>query len=139
MSKTQEKKVMQGNVLDFFLLDTLKTRFWMKNLTERWTHSTFIFPKSRQFFFIFQKSRGGLHTPLLVDHLCVAEYASISLNITKCPWKCWNKLFFTRALNMPDHLTCMAGCWRCLVFWMCQDSEYAMAAYARVIQNFEYV
>ena len=38
----------------------------------------------------------------------VAEYASISLNMTKYPWKCLkNCSDYARALNMPDYLSDM--------------------------------
>ena len=33
--KTKEKEAPQGNIFEFFLLDTLKTTFWMVNLTQR--------------------------------------------------------------------------------------------------------
>ena len=39
MSKTKEKNAPQGNILGFLLLDTLTTKFWMENLTQRWTWS----------------------------------------------------------------------------------------------------
>ena len=32
--KTQEKEAPQGNILEFFLLDTLKTTFSTENLTQ---------------------------------------------------------------------------------------------------------
>ena len=35
-SKTPEKEPPQGNILEFFLLDTLKSTFWKENLTQRW-------------------------------------------------------------------------------------------------------
>ena len=41
----------------FFPLDTLKTIFWMENLTQWWTQSGFFFPKSR-LYFRFQKGHG---------------------------------------------------------------------------------
>ena len=52
--KAQEKK---GN---FFLLDTLKTTFWMENLTQRWIQSGTFFTKSGHFFLFSKKGRGGL-------------------------------------------------------------------------------
>ena len=32
--KTQEQEATQGNILEISLLDTLKTIFWMENLTQ---------------------------------------------------------------------------------------------------------
>ena len=46
----------------------------------------------------------------------VAEYASVSLNMSKYCWKCLNKLF-----------------------WRCQCSEYGTIVYARFTQSSEYV
>ena len=37
-SKAQEKETPHENILKFFLLDTLKTLFWMENLTQRKAH-----------------------------------------------------------------------------------------------------
>ena len=47
--KNLKKKVPQGKILEFFLLDTLKTTFWMEILTQRWTLSGPFFPKSGYF------------------------------------------------------------------------------------------
>ena len=57
--ETQEKKASQGKVLNiffrkYFLLHTLKTTFWMENLTQRWAQSGSFSPKSGHFF-DFQK------------------------------------------------------------------------------------
>ena len=48
--KTQEEKALQGKILEFFLLDTLKSTFLMENLTQRWIQSGPFFPKSGHFF-----------------------------------------------------------------------------------------
>ena len=37
--KTQEKKASQGKILEFFLLETLKTTFLIENLAQRWIQS----------------------------------------------------------------------------------------------------
>ena len=81
-SKTQEKEVPQGNILVFFLLDTLKTTSWMENLTQWWIQSGPFFPKSGHFF-RFSK-RAGEASPSCMP-VSVTEYASISLNISKYP------------------------------------------------------
>ena len=96
----------QWNILKIFLLDTLKTTFWMTDLTQRWTQSGSFYPK-----------KAGEVYPLLRNcaPVSVAAYASISLNIPKYPWKCLSKLFwlcqgskcawssyvFDRLLKMP--------------------------------------
>ena len=51
--KTQEKEAPQGNSLEIFVLNTVKTQFWLENLTHRWK-------QSGHFFSVFKKSRGGL-------------------------------------------------------------------------------
>ena len=71
---------LQGNILESFLLDTLKTAFWMENLTQRWTETEPFFQKSGHFFFDIQKRHGF--------QKC-SEYA--------------------RALNIHDHLTCLSS------------------------------
>ena len=58
--KKSRKKAPQGRILEFFLLNTLKTTFWMANLTKGWTHSGHFFPKSGHFFWFLKKDRGGL-------------------------------------------------------------------------------
>ena len=109
MSKTQEKEDPLRNILEIFFLDTLKTTFWTKNLTQRPKQSGLFFPKSGHLspFSIFKKGKGSLSSsPLVFAPVRVAEYAPVSLNITKYPWKCFNKLF-----------------------WICQGSEYAWSSF----------
>lgn len=48
-------KSPKGNILDFSLLDALKTAFLMKYLTHRSTQSGYFFLKLRKFFSIFKK------------------------------------------------------------------------------------
>ena len=90
----------------FFLLDTLKTAFWMKHVTQRWTQSGLSFPKSRHFFWFLKNAGETSLLPLSHTLESVAEYASMSLNMPKYPWKCLNKLF-----------------------WLCYGSEYAWSSY----------
>ena len=97
--KKEKRPCRQGNILEFFHLNTLKFAFWMENSTQRWTQSGPFFPKPGHFWFS-NKGRGDL--PLPPMH----QYASISLNIPKYPWKCLNKLF-----------------------WLSQASEYAWSSY----------
>ena len=58
--------------------------------------------KVRALLLIFKRSRWGLPSRPSCVPLNVAEYASISLNMSKHPWKWLNKLF-----------------------WLCQGPEYA--------------
>ena len=55
--KHKKKKVQQGKFLEFFLLDTLKTTFWMENLTQRWIQSG-PFLQNEGVSFDFQKKAG---------------------------------------------------------------------------------
>ena len=55
--------------MEFFLLDTLKTTFWIEYLTQRWTLSGPFSEKSRHFFRFSKKGRGGLPLPPLAAHL----------------------------------------------------------------------
>ena len=56
-SKAQEKKAPQGEVLEFFLLNTFKPTFSMGNLTQRWSQSGAFFSKIRTIFLIFKKGQ----------------------------------------------------------------------------------
>ena len=53
----QEKKASREKFLMFFLLDTLKTAFWIENLTQIWIQSGPFFPKIRALFLIFKKEQ----------------------------------------------------------------------------------
>ena len=48
------KKTLLGNILEFYLLDTLKAAFQTKNLTHRWTQSGYFFLKWG-YVFLFSK------------------------------------------------------------------------------------
>ena len=77
-SKTQEKEVF-----GVFLQDTLKTTFWMENLTEG-GHKAFL-SKIRTLFSILKKSRETFPLPSSCAPVSVIVYASISLNMPKYP------------------------------------------------------
>ena len=47
-TKHKKKETPLGNILEFSLLDTLKTKFWIENLTQRWTQSGPFFPKFKR-------------------------------------------------------------------------------------------
>ena len=54
--------------MEFFLQDTLKTTFWMENLTQRLTLSGLFFPTIRALFMSFKKEQGrtsSIPPPLL--------------------------------------------------------------------------
>ena len=51
----QEKKASRENFLMFFLLDTLKTAFWIENLTQIWIQSGPFFFENQGTFSDFQK------------------------------------------------------------------------------------
>ena len=95
----------QGNILEFFLLDTLKTTFWMEIITQKWIQPGFFFPKIRMLLSNFKKCREV--SPLYPDcvPIRVAQYASnpwICLNILENVWI--NCSAYAMALNMSDDL-----------------------------------
>ena len=78
-SKTQEKEALPRSVLEIFLLDTLKTKLWMENLTQRWTQSGLFF-QIQDTFFHFLKRQGK---PPLYPQLGASECGWIYINIPK--------------------------------------------------------
>ena len=79
----------------------------MENSTQWWTQWGPFFPKPGHFFDF--KIRAGETSPSLPVGclwMWLHQYASISLNIPKYPWKCLNKLF-----------------------WLSQNCEYAWSSY----------
>ena len=81
--KNTQKRAPQGNVLEFFFLNTLKTIFCMEKLTQRWTQSGPFYSKIRTIF-LFPKLAGEASPlPPLVAHLSVVEHVLISLNMPK--------------------------------------------------------
>ena len=102
-----------------FLLDSFKTKFWMKNLNQIWTQPGPFFPKSGHFF-DFQKWQGRPPPSPLVERLWVwlnmyqYQYLWRCFNIFENTWI--NCSDYTWALNMHHHLTCSTGFWRCLGF-----------------------
>ena len=130
----QKYKVLQGNILEFFIQDIVKSRFWIDG------HNQGFFFQNQYYFFDFQKRTGETSPPPFVPHLLMwlnmPHYSCMSL---KHPWKCLNKLFFVKALNMFYHITCLSDFWRCFRFLMYQGSEYDAAVRAKVTQTSEYV
>ena len=58
LSKSRKKKVLQGKLLEFFFLGTVKTIFRMKNSTQIWTQSRPFFAKLGHFLRFLKKGRG---------------------------------------------------------------------------------
>ena len=54
IKNTRKRGPTRKHFLEIFLLGTLKTTFWIENLTQRWTQSGPFFPKSEHIF-KFQK------------------------------------------------------------------------------------
>ena len=116
--KNKKKKDPTGKHFGVFSPRYIKTAFWMKNLTQRWTQSG-PFPRIIPLFLIFKKKGrwGHLYSPPPPNctPASAAEYASISLNIPKYLWKClkkqswlchcyedaWSSYMFNRILKMP--------------------------------------
>ena len=73
------------------------------------------FSKIRGYCRFLKKGRKSLPPVTPPPSLCyspisIDEDSSMSLNISKYPWKAWmNCSDFGRALNMLDHLTCSTG------------------------------
>ena len=65
--KNTGKKRPVGKNFGVFLLDTLKTTFWMEKLTQNWTQLGLLSPKIGETFLIFKKGQGK--PPPLVAHL----------------------------------------------------------------------
>ena len=115
--KTKNKESPQENILMFFLLDTLKTTFWVENLTQWWTQSVPLLPQSGHFF-LFSK-RAGDTSPLLPSctPVSVAESEPMSWicqNILENPWI--NCSDYAMGMNMHERLICSTDFWRCLRF-----------------------
>ena len=104
-SETQGKKLPQGNILEVFLLYTV---YYILNgkFSPKMNTIKVFFPKAENSFRIFKKRQEQpppLHSSCAP--LRLAKYASVSLNIPKYPWKCFNRLF-----------------------WLCQHSEYVWSS-----------
>ena len=70
--KGTKKKAPQEKILELFLLDTLKTIFWIEHLTQGWTQLGPFFPKSGHSFQFSKKGRGGPPSP----PSCAPKYLS---------------------------------------------------------------
>ena len=66
--KCTRKEGPTGKNWEFFLLDALKTTFWMENLTQKWTQLGHFFTKSGHFFSIFKI---GKRRPAYLPPSCV--------------------------------------------------------------------
>ena len=82
--KSIRKRGTAGKRFRVFLpIDTLKTTFSVKNLTQRWTESGLFFEKSGHFFRFSQSA--GEASPLPPSCAPVSVTESISLNMPKYP------------------------------------------------------
>ena len=115
MSKTSEKEASEGNILDFFCLDTYNAKFLIENVTQKWTQWGPFFQKPGHYF-LFSKRAGEAST------LPPALRLWVWLNMHRYPWICLNILEnasincsdYARALNLHNYLRCSTGFWRCL-------------------------
>ena len=81
--KRQEKKGPAGKILEFFLLDTLKTIFWMEYLTQRWTHYLNFFPQNQGTFFDFQIRAGEASPSPSLACITVSFFWPIKRSLTE--------------------------------------------------------
>ena len=72
-SKTHERKALLGNLVEFFLQDTVKTTFQMKNLTQRWTQSGPFFQNQGTFFDFLKRTGEELCFSLSLAILCLQK------------------------------------------------------------------
>ena len=85
-SKTQGKEAPQGNVLEFFILNTLKTTSWIKNSTQWWIQSGLFFPNSGHFFRFSKRGGEDLLSPPWL-RACECSWIWIKyLNILENAW-----------------------------------------------------
>ena len=126
--KNTRKMASQGNILEFFSPRYSWNYILNGKFNPKMDTIRIFISKIRTLFSIFKKA--GEASPPSSTSSCalvsVAEYASISLNTPKYPWKnAWINCFdYNRTLNMHDHLTCWTVFWRCLRFWISQGFEY---------------
>ena len=83
LSATHQRKVPQGNILEFFLLDALKTAFQMRHVIHRWKQSGYFYPKIKAPFFNFQKTAGKTLPPCLPP-MCMFEELLVKGNRQSC-------------------------------------------------------
>ena len=70
-SITHERKAPHGKISKFFLLDTLKTKSEVRNLTCKWSRLSHFFPKTRPLFSNFKKGQGDLRPTLVVSFVYI--------------------------------------------------------------------
>ena len=81
-SKTPEKEAPQGNILEFFLLDALKT-YIMNGKFNPKMNTIRVFLSKIRTLSDFQKGQGRPTLPTSCASVSVDEYASISLSMPK--------------------------------------------------------
>ena len=73
-SKTHERKVLLGKILEYFLQDTVKISFPMKNLTQIWIQSRPFFPHQGTFFDFLKRTGEELCVSQSFTILCLQKY-----------------------------------------------------------------
>ena len=101
--KNTRKKDPKGTYLEIFLVDTLKTTYWMENVTQKWAQLGLFCPKQDTFFNFQPRTGEDSQASPSCAPASVAEYTSIPLNIPYDTWTRLNKLF-----------------------WQCHGSEYSL-------------
>ena len=77
-SKTHEKRPRRERFWRFFFLNTIKTTFRIKNLTQKWTQLVPFFPKIGALISIFKKEQGRSPPFSLVTRLPCLDEAKVS-------------------------------------------------------------
>ena len=85
-SATHERKALQEKNMDFFLLETLKITFKIRNLTQNGHNQDIFFPKLGECFPIFEKGQGRPPPPSPSSYAPDISLCFIQIN-TKSPAK----------------------------------------------------
>ena len=113
-----KKKRPLREIFGRFSPNTLRTIFWMENLTQRWAQSGSFFPKSGYLFWFLKRvwEAFSLPSPSCAPVIVVEmhQYTWIYLNAFENAWV--NYSDYARALNMHDHLTYLTGLRKCIEF-----------------------
>ena len=123
--KNTRKKTWEGNIFHFFLLDTLKTTFWIETLIQWWAQSRPFFPKIRtlssiclfkcytEFWICLNMSQNAsIMLEYALMYVNMAEYCWMSLNLSTNTWV--NCSDYATVLNMSHHLRYLIGFSICL-------------------------
>ena len=92
-----------GEILKFFLINTLKTAYLIRNVTHRLTQAAFS-PKIRIFFSIFKKGQGDLPPSLVVT--CLRAYREGFVTVISV---CFAIAFSMSYRNRSSHQICFVN------------------------------